>query len=492
MAEEIIPEEMAEPISQDIPEVGADVGRAPSVAMSDVEAGNTGVPVPPTTREELHSYNPVMQQLEFVANQMGRPMDDPEVLKEAAKINQQFTKYRQNQIPGMTVPQMQQQQVMQAPADMAVSAHNLPQQQSAQAGRASAGISDEGLNLIRKGYETSATGITETLAQEEHEAKRAAENSILNEEFQNKINEQYLNDIDAAEQERDRLAGDIQKISRQFLQNKIDPTRWYSSRSTGQKIAIGVAAFLSGFGGSDAVVNMVKDSIDRDIEAQKKQFEVHGKSIKNLWSMADKIYGQDMDKAKIVKAVMLENLKNKLDSNMAMAKTTAAKNKLMAAKGKLDIEIGKILEQAAQDRYKATQEVRKEQRLTSEEKKAEMKLAMADIGFNNALRAFKKGENTFRPLPGVDNDYTRGVEMVVAGLNYLLSGAAVTPSEAERARRFMATWKDSRQVQLNKLRDMQTLIRKYKKILAAETRTELRQSMGVSSNPKFKAHNMGN
>jgi hypothetical protein len=58
----------------------------------------------------------------------------------------------------------------------------------------------------------------------------------------------------------------------QLAQTEIDPDRWWSSRSTGQQIAMVAAGALGGFlnpTGANSTANLMSQAIDRDVDAQK-------------------------------------------------------------------------------------------------------------------------------------------------------------------------------------------------------------------------------
>jgi len=76
---------------------------------------------------------------------------------------------------------------------------------------------------------------------------------------------------------------------------KIDPNRYYNNLSTGQKVAQGIALVLGGIGagltgGPNQALNIVKDFIDKDIDAQKND---QSKTM-NLWKMNREQLGNDM------------------------------------------------------------------------------------------------------------------------------------------------------------------------------------------------------
>ncbi len=94
------------------------------------------------------------------------------------------------------------------------------------------------------------------------------------------LREQNIIDQTAQAGREARLAR-LEERSRQFEESvsrnlaeadkmKIDPSRYMSSRSLGQRILLGVGAFFSGAGGGDsnAVLDMINKRTDQDIRAQ--------------------------------------------------------------------------------------------------------------------------------------------------------------------------------------------------------------------------------
>lgn len=74
----------------------------------------------------------------------------------------------------------------------------------------------------------------------------------------------------------------------------IDPDRFYKNMSTGTKIGFAVSAFLSAFAGNggNAAIEMLQKSVDRDIDAQKQDFE----RAKGKVGLQQSIFGDMMQK----------------------------------------------------------------------------------------------------------------------------------------------------------------------------------------------------
>lgn len=83
-----------------------------------------------------------------------------------------------------------------------------------------------------------------------------------------------------AEAERQKQMGDqIKSIESSAAEaakmGKVDPNRFWKDKNTGEKVGFGIAAFLGAFNpsGQNAALEMIKSNIDRDVEAQKQDYE---------------------------------------------------------------------------------------------------------------------------------------------------------------------------------------------------------------------------
>lgn len=128
---------------------------------------------------------------------------------------------------------------------------------------------DQQAKLLAEGFALRESGIKGMAEAESAGLKEQAAIRQRQAEQEQKIVAQYEIDRKALEFER-------QQIKDAILNEKIDPNRFFSNMSTGNKIlaAIGVAlsgigAGLQGGGAPNMAVNILQKSIDRDIEAQK-------------------------------------------------------------------------------------------------------------------------------------------------------------------------------------------------------------------------------
>lgn len=122
------------------------------------------------------------------------------------------------------------------------------------------------------------------------EAGQAVAEAKQIEDTQKKINlmqtqEQLVNQYKASDDAFQKL----------LQSQKVDPNRYYNNLSTGQKVAQGIALVLGGIGagltgGPNQALNLIKDFIDKDIDAQKND---QSKTM-NLWRMNRERLGNDL------------------------------------------------------------------------------------------------------------------------------------------------------------------------------------------------------
>lgn len=147
-------------------------------------------------------------------------------------------------------------------------------------------------------------------------------------------------------------------------EGKVDFNRYYKNQSTGNKILSGLSLALSVFGGAGStakVINMMDDAVNRDIEAQKFEYnqkkEKKGEKIKLLNNsyarMMDK-FGDSEKAEAALRALSIDNISNKLNAlaagtNSQLAKTQAEnlQGVLRSKKDDIATQLGMSLGQAA-------------------------------------------------------------------------------------------------------------------------------------------------
>lgn len=484
-------DDFSEGIPDDIPEMSADVGREPSFVDAQADAGNMPVgAVPPVEiKSQLDALNPVIQRMKFVSEQSGLPMDDPRVLRLTSefgeKMNKQFTEARQQQLPGQTVDQSQAQPAL--PIQSA-SARNIQPQQTgpAPAGGPDFSRLDKAEAQMKLGVQNKLQGLGDETVQQSVEEQFGTITAGHERLSELDAQQKYKDELKDAEDYRDRMNSEITDISKKFIQGKIDPSRWYANRTTGQKIALGIGAFLNGFGGGTEVLTMMQNAINNDIKAQESDYKRKSGGIKNMYAMVKDVYGQDKDSAKILYALQLKNIQNQVNVMKSKAKEGTAMSKLGKLGGAIQIEYAKQLHAMGIDRAKVKADIQKDMKISGEDRQRGIKIVTAKQGFAELSRAFRKGVNTFS-LVG-DNEFTAGVTKFRMGLGFLMSGANVPEHEEKAFQSFVATVKDGRSIQLSKLRSMKKLFDKYEKIMTSTNMTELKEALGANkySNKNFK------
>ena len=136
--------------------------------------------------------------------------------------------------------------------------------QEEQARLAEGGIKENAMNVGAEGQMDAAN-------QEAADLDRIAENQ--------KARQAYL----------DRLGQDIDDDSKSMSQQKVDPERFWASRTTAQKILGVIAMTLGGFvqgvhGGRNGPADMIQQSIEEDINAQKSNIENQWQDVRHRQS----------------------------------------------------------------------------------------------------------------------------------------------------------------------------------------------------------------
>lgn len=438
---------------------------------------------PVKTKAELDELNPVIQQTRMAQETFGLPSHVVPTEEQMGHVQKQFRNQRVNDIAansGQEMVQFEEQEgdipgVKLDPSQVAgLQSEKTPG--PANLSGSSSQVKGADPEKLKKIFDMKVEGKTEELGQEATEATMNEVNAILQEEAQDDVDQAFLKDLEDAQAQRNKIANDVMAIGRKFMQGKVDPSRWYANRSTAQKIGIGVSAFLAGFGGSDSVINMVQNAIDRDIDAQKSDFERSKGQIKNMYGMVDKIYGQDVDRAKMVRNIMLESIKNKLAVNMAKAKTSQAQSKLKGAIANIRLEQEKLNEEISLNRFKAVQNMKKQQKVGADQLRQIRLIKGARDAFNDAYRAMEN--NAFKKFPIGDNKFTASVSRFVPLYLFALSGANVPESEKETVKGWLAQMQDFGAIQKWKMDKMRKLLDGEMALSTAQTMDEVKDILG--------------
>lgn len=145
------------------------------------------------------------------------------------------------------------------------------------------------------------------------------------------------------EEEMAQRQADFDQSVQALSQTSIDPNRFWSTRSTGQKVAAMVSLALGGFlqgarGGSNPGMDIINTAIDRDVRAQEAQFQAArdtASARQTAFAMAAQKY-QNLDAARaMARAAAIDAVQAQLAQNAALWKGTDAANRATAAMAQL-------------------------------------------------------------------------------------------------------------------------------------------------------------
>lgn len=133
---------------------------------------------------------------------------------------------------------------------------------------------------------------------------------------------------------------------------QIDPGQYWGSRTTAEKISIGLGMIFSAAGGGTKAMDVVNKAIADDIEIQKANFELkkQGLDVRNtLLGQMHNVVGDMNDAQKLAQASMLDQVKLRLEGASAVAKGQAAKANIMETLGAIKIEQAKLMGDVAKN-----------------------------------------------------------------------------------------------------------------------------------------------
>ncbi len=131
----------------------------------------------------------------------------------------------------------------------------------------------------------------------------------------------------------------------------VDPSRFLSSQTTGQRIMTGIGLILGGMGGGilgqeNPALKMLNAQIDRDIKAQETEL---GKKD-NLLTANFRQYGNIKDAAQMTEVMQTDILKNQIAESAAKSQDPIVKARAKQAIGELDMKNANLLSQIAMRR----------------------------------------------------------------------------------------------------------------------------------------------
>lgn len=320
-------------------------------------------------------------------------------------------------------------------------------------------LDQAGLNMAMQGYKMMEDGVVmEAGAQA---AQLDQEAAVL----QEKADEiKSINESKQA-QEQELLAKQREvfekalKFNEEMKTRQIDTDRFWNSRDTGQKAMLRMGVFLMGVGGQDGL-GALNTLIDRDIAAQKEAFDRGMTAQDNMVSIMTKLYGNEMAGVQAAKAMALENLTSKIEAKMATTKSAEVRAKIPKLVGAIKVEQGKLLNNAAQEVFKAANTKKSAGKLGTEAVRTISLTTEGKQAVDDIVSAFRKvgGDRWNRFSIIGDNDYTESVNRFMETLPRLNTGAVINENEMSLFKALVPKFLDDRAVAERKLRKMQTLM----------------------------------
>lgn len=167
---------------------------------------------------------------------------------------------------------------------------------------------------LNKAYNMQEMGI---LGQADAQAKQAEEQyqaGLKTQETLAKLDAANAERDQKRDQERQKWEDEFHKAQDDFQATKIDPNHYWSNISTGKKILWGISAFFSGLGsrnGQNVGLDMLKDTINSDIAAQKADYDKkkYGMDVKQtMYSRMMERFGNERQAEAATRARILTDL----------------------------------------------------------------------------------------------------------------------------------------------------------------------------------------
>jgi hypothetical protein len=160
--------------------------------------------------------------------------------------------------------------------------------------------------------------------------------------------------------DRKRIQGELDpqeqkllKLAAKVQEGKVDPDRFWSSRSEGQQAALLISAMLGGFTEGftqgrvrNRAVGIIENAINRDINAQKANIMAARGALESQQGIVSAFYRQlgNVDRAaELGRVAMYDAYKVKLAGVSAAAKGTAEQAKALLAQNHLEVAQNKLL-----------------------------------------------------------------------------------------------------------------------------------------------------
>lgn len=227
------------------------------------------------------------------------------------------------------------------------------------------------MNLVQQGVPNKRiAGIEAGYAKQQQamlDAAKAGSDKAMEEASYLKTAREELDKMNAQQQQReverqqflDKEMSEYKKIEQTALDSTVDPTRFWASKSTGQKVMASIGLFFGGIAqGFGAAKNpaqeILQNAIQNDIDAQKSEIE----KLKDIGSAKRNLYGQFLERFKdtrqaeaATKLTMLQKVEMQMKEVAARHKAPEIQASALKAQGELQVLKNAALmqfEQAAQ------------------------------------------------------------------------------------------------------------------------------------------------
>lgn len=151
---------------------------------------------------------------------------------------------------------------------------------------------------IQSGYDRQMEGVKDAASAGAKKAiEEAAYLKTANDELE-KLEAQRLAKEEERQKALDAEMNNLKSTIDEVQNAKVDPNRFWNSKSTGQKVMAGLGMILAGIGGGmtgrggNAALDVINNAIQNDIDAQKTEIE----KLKSIGSMKQNLYGMMRDR----------------------------------------------------------------------------------------------------------------------------------------------------------------------------------------------------
>lgn len=148
----------------------------------------------------------------------------------------------------------------------------------------------------------------------------------------------------ARQAQYEKEVGEYDTLSKQLLNAKVDPDRYWNSRSTGQKVLASISLFLGGLGGGvsgkggNVGLDIINKAIDADIDSQKSDLD----RLQKVGGMKQTVLSMMRDKFTDERQAESATKAFHLDQTVMKLKEVAARNKGPEVQAQVDGLIGQL------------------------------------------------------------------------------------------------------------------------------------------------------